>query len=229
MTMPARGFAVISRAFSVLMELEPAFWPSFRRPFFARTSITRFQVRHCEESSDEAIRPTLVIPDGAKRRSGISRFRVRPSGAPERRGLMTWTCLRHLATSSVRVVIKSFARKSEGAGNAGCPLHPQPRVECKNTRVSHHESTGTPGIPARDGFNGFLRALPGDRALLPPSSARCGSTLANLMPASGHQDHTALPSANRLRSSVASPASIASHRNVRDDRDPPLSAVRRAR
>jgi hypothetical protein len=28
---------------------------------------------------------------------------------------------------------------------------------------------GSPGIPARDGFNGFLRALLGDRACLPPS------------------------------------------------------------
>jgi hypothetical protein len=27
----------------------------------------------------------------------------------------------------------------------------------------------SPGIPARNGFNGFLRALPGDRALLSPS------------------------------------------------------------
>jgi hypothetical protein len=27
----------------------------------------------------------------------------------------------------------------------------------------HHGRTGTPGIPARNGFNGFLRALPGDR------------------------------------------------------------------
>ena len=35
----------------------------------------------------------------------------------------------------------------------------------------HNEHTGTPGIPARNGFNGFLRALLGDRALLPPSSA----------------------------------------------------------
>jgi hypothetical protein len=38
-----------------------------------------------------------------------------------------------------------------------------------NTRVSHHGYTGSPGIPARDGVNGFLRALPGDRALLSPS------------------------------------------------------------
>ena len=38
-----------------------------------------------------------------------------------------------------------------------------------NTRVSHHGYTGSPGIPARDGFNGLLRALPGDRACLSPS------------------------------------------------------------
>jgi hypothetical protein len=57
----------------------------------------------------------------------------------------------------------------EGVGNAGCPLHPQPPVQKKSTGV---EATGTPespGIPARNGFNGFLRALPGDRACLPPS------------------------------------------------------------
>jgi hypothetical protein len=40
-----------------------------------------------------------------------------------------------------------------------------------STRVSHHGRTGIPGIPARDGFNGFLRTLPGDRAFLSPSSA----------------------------------------------------------
>jgi hypothetical protein len=39
------------------------------------------------------------------------------------------------------------------------------------TRVSHHGYTGSPGIPARNGFNGFLRALPGDRAFLSPSPA----------------------------------------------------------
>src|SRR6266850_2211193 len=37
-----------------------------------------------------------------------------------------------------------------------------------------HEYTSTPespDVPARNGFNGFLRALPGDRAVLPPSPA----------------------------------------------------------
>src|SRR5262252_278358 len=33
----------------------------------------------------------------------------------------------------------------------------------------------------RNGFNGFLRALPGDRALLSPSPARCESIVARVM------------------------------------------------
>jgi hypothetical protein len=40
-----------------------------------------------------------------------------------------------------------------------------------STRVSHHRYTGTPGIPARNGFNSLFRALPGDRAFLSPSLA----------------------------------------------------------
>ena len=59
----------------------------------------------------------------------------------------------------------------EGVGNAGCPLHPRPRVHLvvvERTRVTT-STPESPGIPARNGFNGFLRALPGDRALLPPS------------------------------------------------------------
>ena len=40
-----------------------------------------------------------------------------------------------------------------------------------HTSVVTVGSPDSPGIPARNGFNGFLRALPGDRALLSPSSA----------------------------------------------------------
>ncbi len=62
-----------------------------------------------------------------------------------------------------------------------------------STRVSHHRSTGIrPSL--RNGFNGLLRALPGDRAFLPPSSARIFAST-NLTPASGCQDHTTSPSA----------------------------------
>src|SRR6266849_4595282 len=61
----------------------------------------------------------------------------------------------------------------EGVGNAGCPLHPRSRVHfvlVERTRVTT-STPESPGIPARNGFNGFLRALLGDRACLPPSSA----------------------------------------------------------
>ena len=43
-----------------------------------------------------------------------------------------------------------------------------------NTRVSHHGHTGNTRHSPRNGFNGLLRALPGDRALLPPSPAKVG-------------------------------------------------------
>jgi hypothetical protein len=89
-----------------------------------------------------------------------------------------------------------------------------------STRVSHHGYTGSPGIPAHSGFNGLFRALPGDRAFLPPSSLR-SLLLENLTPASGCQDHTTSPSA----SSALVRSAIRVHRippRVRDDRDTPL-------
>jgi hypothetical protein len=76
-----------------------------------------------------------------------------------------------LATQSARVMHLSLAL--EGVGNAGCPLHPRPRVRfvvIRSTRVTT-STPESPGIPARNGFNGLCRALPGDRAVLPPSSA----------------------------------------------------------
>jgi hypothetical protein len=55
----------------------------------------------------------------------------------------------------------------------------KPGVQCtrgracsvESTRVSHHEFTGNIRLSPRNGFNGLFRALPGDRALLPPSPA----------------------------------------------------------
>jgi hypothetical protein len=98
----------------------------------------------------------------------------------------------------------------------------------ESTRVSHHRHTGETRHSLRDGFNGFLRALPSDRALLSLSPAQCASIVANLTPASGRQDHTTSPSAASSLVRTALPrddaaASTASHPNVRDDRDTSLS------
>ena len=46
------------------------------------------------------------------------------------------------------------------------------RVLVVSTRVSHHGHTGITVHSPRNGFNGFLRALPGDRACLPPSPVK---------------------------------------------------------
>src|SRR6266566_8632555 len=68
-------------------------------------------------------------------------------------------------------------RPKRAWGNAGCPLHPRSRVHLvvvERTRATT-STPESPGIPARNGFNGFLRALPGDRACLPPSPADIAS------------------------------------------------------
>src|SRR2546421_10040386 len=98
--------------------------------------------------------------------------------------------------------------------------HPQPRTQTKKrTSVVTTGSPNSPAFPAQ-WFYGLFCALPGDRALLPPSLADCSP--ANLTPASGRQDHTALPyarprSRQQRRSRPSHPAP-----NVRDDRDTPL-------
>src|ERR1700722_12619284 len=69
---------------------------------------------------------------------------------------------------------KFLALQSEGAGNAGRPMRPQPGRAEKTSHASnsHHGHTGNhPAFPAQ-WFYGFLRALPGDRACLPPSTMR---------------------------------------------------------
>jgi hypothetical protein len=129
-----------------------------------------------------------------------------------------------------------------------------PRAD-KNARGRNHRlSREHPAFPAR-WFDGLLRALLGDRALLPPSLARRGGVFASLAPASGRQDHTAWPSAKALRENlcngpgtgpVAIPAkadqlvrrrkirpravaATASRLHVRDDRETPLFMRRDAR
>jgi hypothetical protein len=108
----------------------------------------------------------------------------------------------------------------EGAGKAGCSKRTRGLAseKIKDTSVV---TTGPPkqsGFPCAIGFNGFLRALSGDRAFLPPSLADCS---ANLMPASRHQDHATSPSAWR-RSSGDAPRPSHPAPNVRDDRETPL-------
>src|SRR6202521_4864374 len=91
----------------------------------------------------------------------------------------------------------------EGVGNAGCPLHPRPRVHfvvVERTRVTT-STPESPGIPARNGFTVYFALSPviglfchrrsTDTVLSKPG--RADQTSANLTPASGCQDHTTSP------------------------------------
>src|SRR5229473_5290572 len=123
------------------------------------------------------------------------------------------------AARCVRVLQKPFAQKSEGAGNAGRLMHPQPRVrnETKHTSVVTTVTPERPGIPRAMVLRLTSRS-PRRSGLLSPSSARL---LADLTPASGRQNHTTSPSASARF--VKRTARV--HRippRVDDDREPPL-------
>jgi hypothetical protein len=75
----------------------------------------------------------------------------------------------HFARGLLSISLPSHQR-AQGMPGAGAPA--AARVVVVSTRVSHHEYAGNTRHSPRNGFNGFLRALPGDRACLPPSSAK---------------------------------------------------------
>jgi hypothetical protein len=97
-----------------------------------------------------------------------------------------------------RVMHEHCPSELRGAGNAECTKRTR-SLACKMSKAhehSHYRSAGIPVTPCANGFKGFLRALPGDRAFLSPSSARWISILANLTPASRRQNHTTSSSAS---------------------------------
>ena len=53
--------------------------------------------------------------------------------------------------NSPELCIKHVPRKTEGAGKAGCSMHPQPRTQKQNKRTSvvHHRFTATAAFPAQ--------------------------------------------------------------------------------
>src|SRR6202521_4089510 len=124
---------------------------------------------------------------------------------------------------------RSFARncpsRNEGAGNAGRPMRPIAacaRIVIERTRVSQ-VTPESPGIP-RAMVYGLYRALPGDRAFLPPSPAKVAyRELDASVGASGPHVSAAPLSAVRQER-------IRVHRippRGRDDREPPLCGTGR--
>jgi hypothetical protein len=92
------------------------------------------------------------------------------------------------------------------------------RANEKSTRVSHHRFTGITRHSLRNGFGGLLRALPGDRACLPPSRATRPRKLDASVGASGPHGFAVRDSLVRPHKNVPeATASTASRPNVHDD------------
>src|SRR6476620_943620 len=108
-----------------------------------------------------------------------------------------WIRARVLAARCVRGLRHlrpSQEKRAQGRPGARCTRG----LVCKVHKGNAHEHTGSgrqSGLPCADGFNGFLRALPGDEFLLSPSSrgltvllkrpGRARKTSADLTPATG--------------------------------------------
>src|SRR6267378_483370 len=134
---------------------------------------------------------------------------------------------RDLAAGYARGFALNFLTlRSEGAGNAGCPLHPRPRVHfvvVERTRVTT-STPESPGIP-RAMVLRFPSCSPRRSGSFATVTGGIAST--GLTPASRCQDHTTSPSA--LASPVSrAAASTATHPYVRDVRETPLRVERDA-
>jgi hypothetical protein len=105
------------------------------------------------------------------------------------------TCVLVLATAFARGL--QFRSRPKQRGRREDRVHAAPAVSCaycasKKAHTSIQVRRRHPAFPAQ-WLYGLYRALPGDRALLPPSPVRGFGPLANLTPASRRQDHTTSP------------------------------------
>jgi hypothetical protein len=174
---------------------------------------------------------TLGVP---ARRPGRRKWIVRISTFKQQRRQKTY--FRDLAALFARVFLEEFPpqeMRAQGRPGARCTRG----LACKGREKGAHEHTGSaeavrPSL--RNGFNGFLRALLGDR--LSCHRRRAGTNPPDLTPASGRRDHTTSPSAltpfvkGAFASTASRPASvtIASRPSVeRDNRDKQVIWVRR--
>jgi hypothetical protein len=137
------------------------------------------------------------------------------------------TLLRVLAAGSARAVAKITLGNNRGRRE--CRVRAAPMAACASvvsTRVSNQGHTAINRHSLRDGFNGLYRALPGDRALLPPSFARSSRDLGVSVGTPGPH---VLAVREQTHSSGESPRPSHPASNVRDDRDTPLLRRRDAR
>jgi hypothetical protein len=162
-----------------------------------RFSKSQFWNCHCEPPGRANARPMTGSAKQSikpQRKNGLLRRFAPRNDGKSRRG---FAISRRDAPESC-----IYLSPKEGVGNAGCPLHPRPRVHfvvVERTRVTT-STPESPGIPARNGFTAYVVLSPvtglfatviSGNVLSKPGWA--DATPQDLTPASGRQDHTILP------------------------------------
>ena len=133
--------------------------------------------------------------EGSRRRR---RLRHRGEGfqtAPSRAATTEYDSApsRRVAPERCEKISRHENQRAQGRPGARCTRGLVCKMHKKKRTRAYRFSGGNPAFPAQ-WFYGLFRALPGDRAFLPPSPPR-SLLLENLTPASGCQDHTTSPSA----------------------------------
>ncbi len=134
-------------------------------------------------------------------------------------------------TTWLRIVATEFrpshasclpSSRSEGAGNAGCTLHPRSRVQfaLRKAHTSIQVQRRQSGIPCAVVLTLISRS-PRGTGFLAPVIGAMRSIIANLTPASRRRDHATSPSA-KMPFVLRHLASTAARLAFRDDRDTPL-------
>jgi hypothetical protein len=94
--------------------------------------------------------------------------------------------------------IEFLALKSEGAGKAGCTLHPRSRVQMGKENAHEHTGSAEAIRPSlRNGFTAYFVLSLVTGLCCHHHPRECEAFIANLTPASGCRDHTTSPSASR--------------------------------
>src|ERR1700712_1072334 len=98
-----------------------------------------------------------------------------------------------LATQSARSFQNHPPSKTEGAGNAGCALHPRSRVRWYKRKCTRaYRAAENIRHSLRNGFTAYNALSPVSRGSV-ATVATQKTVLRNLTPAYGRQDHTSLP------------------------------------
>ena len=87
---------------------------------------------------------------------------------------------RILAARLARVLLHVSPSERRGRREGRAPAGTRKSVRDRNAHGVDHRFAGSPGLPCANGFNGVLRALPGERCTIAPVALRMADARARL-------------------------------------------------